>query len=127
MQVYVRDTVTSVTWATKELKTYRQVDVAPGERAGPDVAGRSLGFCGLCRSERLGDDFFERQRAPGFPGTGKCFRTQRAAQGSYRALVTRTAGGRTVGCGTLGSITQRIRERYWERHLSGPDVTPVLA
>jgi hypothetical protein len=35
--------------------------------------------------------------------------------------------GRTVGCGTLGSMTHRIRERYWERHLSGPDVTPVLA
>ena len=34
--------------------------------------------------------------------------------------------GRTVGCATLGSITQRIRERYWERHLSGPDVTPIL-
>ena len=34
--------------------------------------------------------------------------------------------GRTVGRGSLGSITQRIRERYWERHLSGPDVTPVL-
>ena len=36
VQVYVRDTVTSVTWADKELKTYRQVDVAPGER----VVGR---------------------------------------------------------------------------------------
>ena len=35
--------------------------------------------------------------------------------------------GRQVGCGRLGSITQRIRERYWERHLRGPDVTPVLA
>ena len=35
--------------------------------------------------------------------------------------------GRTVGCGTLGSTTQRVRERYWQRHLSGPDVTPVLA
>jgi branched-chain amino acid aminotransferase len=35
--------------------------------------------------------------------------------------------GRTVGCGTLGSITQRVRERYWRRHLSGPDVTRVLA
>ncbi len=34
--------------------------------------------------------------------------------------------GRTVGCGSLGSITQSIRERYWERHQSGPDVTPVL-
>ena len=31
VQVYVRDTVTSVTWAEKELKAYRQVDVAPGE------------------------------------------------------------------------------------------------
>ncbi|MFF2622860.1 exo-beta-d-1,3/1,6-glucosidase [Oerskovia jenensis] len=31
VQVYVRDTVTSVTWAEKELKTYRQVDLSPGE------------------------------------------------------------------------------------------------
>ncbi|KQY46446.1 glycoside hydrolase family 3 N-terminal domain-containing protein [Cellulomonas sp. Root137] len=38
VQVYVRDTVTSVTWAIKELKTYRQVDVAPGERVTVDLA-----------------------------------------------------------------------------------------
>ena len=31
VQVYVSDLVTSVTWATKELKAYRQVAVAPGE------------------------------------------------------------------------------------------------
>jgi beta-glucosidase len=31
VQIYVRDTVTSVTWAEKELKGYRQVTVAPGE------------------------------------------------------------------------------------------------
>ncbi|MFD5140523.1 glycoside hydrolase family 3 N-terminal domain-containing protein [Streptomyces sp. NPDC058378] len=31
VQVYVSDTVTSVTWAEKELKTYRQVELAPGE------------------------------------------------------------------------------------------------
>lgn len=30
VQVYVRDTVTSVSWADKELKTYRHVDLAPG-------------------------------------------------------------------------------------------------
>ena len=41
MQVYVSDTVTSVTWADKELKAYRQVDVAPGE---PDASTSS------CRS-----------------------------------------------------------------------------
>jgi branched-chain amino acid aminotransferase len=35
------------------------------------------------------------------------------------------ADGRTVGSGSLGPITRRLRERYWERHLSGPDVTPV--
>jgi branched-chain amino acid aminotransferase len=35
--------------------------------------------------------------------------------------------GRMVGRGSLGSITHSVRERYWERHLSGPDVTPVLA
>ncbi|WP_407361397.1 glycoside hydrolase family 3 N-terminal domain-containing protein [Microbacterium sp. LBN7] len=31
VQVYVRDAVTSVTWTDKELKTYRQVDIEPGE------------------------------------------------------------------------------------------------
>lgn len=31
VQVYVRDVVTSVSWTDKELKTYRQVDLAPGE------------------------------------------------------------------------------------------------
>ncbi|GIG24850.1 exo-beta-d-1,3/1,6-glucosidase [Cellulomonas denverensis] len=30
VQVYVSDTVTSVSWADKELKTFRQADVAPG-------------------------------------------------------------------------------------------------
>jgi branched-chain amino acid aminotransferase len=34
--------------------------------------------------------------------------------------------GRQVGKGRLGPMTDRIRERYWERHLSGPDVTPVF-
>ncbi len=33
VQVYVRDQVTSVSWADKELKTYRQVELAPGESA----------------------------------------------------------------------------------------------
>lgn len=32
VQVYVRDLVTSVTWADKELKRFRQVTLAPGER-----------------------------------------------------------------------------------------------
>ncbi|MFJ3190142.1 exo-beta-d-1,3/1,6-glucosidase [Streptomyces halstedii] len=31
VQVYVSDLVTSVTWAEKELKAYRQVELAPGE------------------------------------------------------------------------------------------------
>lgn len=33
VQVYVRDAVTSVSWAEKELKTYRQVALEPGESA----------------------------------------------------------------------------------------------
>ncbi|MDW4571444.1 glycoside hydrolase family 3 N-terminal domain-containing protein [Microbacterium sp. M3] len=33
VQVYVRDTVTSVSWADKELKAYRHVDLAPGASA----------------------------------------------------------------------------------------------
>ncbi|TQL46650.1 beta-glucosidase [Homoserinimonas aerilata] len=33
VQLYVRDDVTSVSWADKELKAYRQVELAPGESA----------------------------------------------------------------------------------------------
>ena len=33
VQVYVRDAVTSVSWADRELKTYRQVALGPGESA----------------------------------------------------------------------------------------------
>lgn len=36
------------------------------------------------------------------------------------------ADGRSVGPGGLGPITRALRDRYWERHLSGPDVTPVF-
>lgn len=32
-QVYVRDMVTSLSWTDKELKAYRRVELAPGERA----------------------------------------------------------------------------------------------
>jgi beta-glucosidase len=31
VQLYVRDTITSVSWADKELKAYRHVDLQPGE------------------------------------------------------------------------------------------------
>ena len=37
VQVYVRDTVTSVSWADKELKTYRHVDLAPGAAATVEI------------------------------------------------------------------------------------------
>ncbi|MFI2753894.1 glycoside hydrolase family 3 N-terminal domain-containing protein [Cellulomonas sp. P22] len=37
VQVYVSDTVTSVTWADKELKTYRRVELAPGESRTVDI------------------------------------------------------------------------------------------
>ncbi|WP_020014472.1 glycoside hydrolase family 3 N-terminal domain-containing protein [Promicromonospora sukumoe] len=37
VQVYVSDTVTSVSWTDKELKAYRQVDVAPGESVVVDL------------------------------------------------------------------------------------------
>jgi branched-chain amino acid aminotransferase len=36
------------------------------------------------------------------------------------------ADGRAVGAAGVEPITRRVRERYWERHLSGPDVTPVF-
>ena len=35
------------------------------------------------------------------------------------------ADGRQIGCGTPGEITRRVSDRYWERHQSGPDTTPV--
>jgi beta-glucosidase len=31
VQAYVSDLITSVTWAERELKAYRQVPIAPGE------------------------------------------------------------------------------------------------
>ncbi|MGH3588837.1 MAG: fibronectin type III-like domain-contianing protein, partial [Pseudonocardia sp.] len=37
VQVYVSDTVTSVTWADRELKTFRRVPLAPGESAVVEV------------------------------------------------------------------------------------------
>ena len=37
VQVYVSDLVTSVTWAEKELKAYKQVDVQPGETITVDL------------------------------------------------------------------------------------------
>lgn len=37
VQVYVSDSVTSVSWADKELKAYRQVDVAPGQSVEVDL------------------------------------------------------------------------------------------
>ncbi|MDJ1114900.1 glycoside hydrolase family 3 N-terminal domain-containing protein [Microbacterium dauci] len=38
VQVYVRDRVTSVSWADKELKAYRHVELAPGESTTVEVA-----------------------------------------------------------------------------------------
>ena len=37
VQVYVRDDVTSVSWADKELKAYRHVELAPGESSTVEV------------------------------------------------------------------------------------------
>lgn len=37
VQVYVTDVVTSVTWAERELKAFRQVPLAPGERTAIDL------------------------------------------------------------------------------------------
>jgi len=38
VQVYVRDTVTSVSWTDRELKAYRQVELLPGESARVRIA-----------------------------------------------------------------------------------------
>ncbi|MGA5302079.1 glycoside hydrolase family 3 N-terminal domain-containing protein [Nucisporomicrobium flavum] len=38
VQAYISDLVTSVTWAARELKAYRQVSVAPGESVTVDIA-----------------------------------------------------------------------------------------
>ncbi|MGH6657865.1 MAG: glycoside hydrolase family 3 N-terminal domain-containing protein [Actinocrinis sp.] len=37
VQVYIRDLVTSATWADKELKAYRQIDLRPGESRRVDL------------------------------------------------------------------------------------------
>ncbi|HEY0217207.1 MAG TPA: glycoside hydrolase family 3 N-terminal domain-containing protein, partial [Cellulomonas sp.] len=44
VQVYVSDTVTSVTWADQELKAYRQVEVPPGQTVPVDLE-LSAGDC----------------------------------------------------------------------------------
>jgi branched-chain amino acid aminotransferase len=50
------------------------------------------------------------------------------------AFLCSTAGGifpvvnadsRVIGSGKPGPLTIRIHDRYWERHISGPDLTPV--
>ena len=66
VQVYVRDTVTSVTWADKELKTYRQVDVAPGERVVVDLDAARRGLHAR-RRERPPDRRAGEVRAAGGP------------------------------------------------------------
>ncbi len=38
VQVYLRDLVTSASWADRELKAYRQIDLAPGEARTVDLA-----------------------------------------------------------------------------------------
>ncbi|WP_307785433.1 glycoside hydrolase family 3 N-terminal domain-containing protein [Microbacterium hibisci] len=38
VQVYVRDSVTSVSWADKELKAYRHVDLEPGQTASVELS-----------------------------------------------------------------------------------------
>jgi branched-chain amino acid aminotransferase len=35
------------------------------------------------------------------------------------------ADGRKVGAATPGPLTTQILDRYWTRHLDGPDLTPV--
>ncbi|UYN97290.1 MAG: aminotransferase class IV [Enhydrobacter sp.] len=49
-------------------------------------------------------------------------------------FLTSTAGGvmpvaryegRAVGDGAPGAITKRLNELYWQRHESGPDLTPI--
>jgi beta-glucosidase len=50
VQVYVSDLVTSVTWASRELKAYRQVSVAPGESVVVEIE-LPAGVCTLVDAE----------------------------------------------------------------------------
>jgi beta-glucosidase len=54
VQVYVHDLVSSVTWAEKELKSYRQVQVEPGQRVVVDLE-LPVSACSLvnARGERV--------------------------------------------------------------------------
>jgi len=52
VQAYVRDIVTSATWADKELKAFRQVHVAAGERI---VVGLALPVSACTIVDRYGD------------------------------------------------------------------------
>jgi branched-chain amino acid aminotransferase len=35
------------------------------------------------------------------------------------------ADGRRIGSGARGPLTAQVHDRYWARHLAGPDVTPL--
>lgn len=50
VQAYVSDLVTSVTWAEKELKTYRQIRLAPGESREVTIE-LPVAACGLVDAE----------------------------------------------------------------------------
>jgi beta-glucosidase len=52
VQVYVSDLVTSVTWAEKELKAYKQVAVAPGQTVVVDLQ-LAVAECTLVNAEAL--------------------------------------------------------------------------
>lgn len=52
VQVYVSDLVTSVTWAEKELKAYKQVDLLPGETVVVDLE-LPVSECTLVNAEAL--------------------------------------------------------------------------
>ena len=86
VQVYVRDTVTSVTWASKELKAYRQVDVAPGERGASSTSTLPVADCTLVDAERPPDRRAGRVRAAGGPVVA---RRGAAAGGLRRPGLTR--------------------------------------
>lgn len=74
-------------------------------------------------AEELGVPAFERELTPFDLYTAEEAFLCSTAGGIYPIAE---ADGRRVGSGGLGPIARRLRERYWERHLSGPDVTPVF-
>ncbi len=123
VQVYVRDSVTSVSWTDKELKAFRQVDLAPGESARVrvelpvadctivDAAGNRIVEAGALRAARRSQ--LPRRGSPlrGLRGRLTCRspappRPTPLAETHCRRRIRRWVWGASVGLGDSDAATR---------------------